>query len=201
MPQTMNPFFSIIIPLFNARQYIAGCLESCLNQTFKHFEVIIVDDFSSDGSIEIAKQYANQDQRFKLFYNPKNLGTFHTRLEGIKRARGKYCLFLDSDDFFAPHACEKIAEALNQSHLIDMLHFRVFNFPKTYMHFSPKIIQGGLHTFDEIRNALNLGNTFQSLYGKALKTTYLKKNDSPLFFHHSSFEIYGRWTDDSSFKL
>lgn len=178
--QEMNPFFSIIIPLFNAEQYIKKCLDSCLNQTFKNFEVIIIDDCSYDQSIQIAKQYT-KDQRFKLFCNPKNLGTFHARLEGIKRAKGKYCLFLDSDDFFAPHACKRIAEVLHSSCLIDMLHFRVFNFPKTYMHFSPKIIQGGgLHAFEKIRNALNLGNAFQSLYGKALKTTYLKQM-IPLF--------------------
>lgn len=177
----MNPFFSIIIPLFNAEPYIAKCLQSCLDQTFANLEVIIIDDCSSDQSVEIAKRYASQDPRLKLFYNPKNLGTFHARLEGIKKAKGEYCLFLDSDDFLAPHACEKIAQILVQSPLIDMLHFRILNFPKTYMHFSPKVIQGGgLHTFDEIRNALNLGNAFQSLYGKALKTTYLKKM-IPLF--------------------
>lgn len=174
--KTLIHFFQLLSRFLTPSNTLKKCLESCLHQTFKNFEVLIIDDHSSDQSLEIVKQFTNQDARFQLFCNPKNLGTFHTRLEGIKRAKGEYCLFLDSDDFFSPDACENIASILDQSPSIDMLHFRVFNFPKTYTRLSPKIIkEGGLHTFDEIRNALNLGNAFQSLYGKALKTTHLKK--------------------------
>lgn len=117
-----NPTFSIIIPTYNVERYIARCLESCIHQTFGDIEILIIDDCGNDKSIEIAKTYANRDSRISIIHNPHNLGTFASRLEGIKYAQGRYTLMLDADDYLVPNACEILAPYLLNSP--DIIHFK-----------------------------------------------------------------------------
>ncbi|WP_243832725.1 MULTISPECIES: glycosyltransferase family 2 protein [unclassified Campylobacter] len=77
-----NSEISIIIPTYNVEKYIARALESCINQTFKDIEIIVVDDCGNDKSIEIAKEYAKKDTRIKIVYNEENLGLLRARYEG-----------------------------------------------------------------------------------------------------------------------
>ncbi|GGE11983.1 glycosyltransferase family 2 protein [Sphingobacterium cellulitidis] len=93
-----EPFFSIIIPLFNAENYIEKTLESISKQNFNDFEVIIINDGSTDNGAAICEKYCLNDQRFKL-YNQSNQGVSIARNQGIKLAKGKYLLFIDADDF------------------------------------------------------------------------------------------------------
>lgn len=95
-----NPFFSIIIPVYNVEKYINGCVESVINQTFKDIEVILVDDGSSDLSANICDNYKIADSRIKVVHK-KNGGSSSARNAGIKLARGKYIIFLDSDDYWS----------------------------------------------------------------------------------------------------
>ncbi|EAK0291576.1 glycosyltransferase family 2 protein [Campylobacter jejuni] len=97
---------SIILPTFNVEKYIARALESCINQTFKDIEIIVVDDCGSDKSIDIVKEYAKKDDRIKIIYNEKNLGAFVARNEGVKYSNSQYLMFLDPDDFLELEACE-----------------------------------------------------------------------------------------------
>lgn len=69
-----TPFFSIIVPVYNAERYIKICINSILSQTFKDFEVIIVDDASTDDSYKICQEFQDKDKRVKLFRHKKNLG-------------------------------------------------------------------------------------------------------------------------------
>ena len=111
MQQHNTPLVSIIIPAYQVQEYIARCLESCINQSLHEIEILIVDDCGSDDSIEIAKSYAMSDSRIRILHNPRNLGTFGARLEGIKYAKGEYITFLDSDDYLEQTACEKAYNA------------------------------------------------------------------------------------------
>ncbi|WP_337209569.1 MULTISPECIES: glycosyltransferase family 2 protein [Campylobacter] len=77
------PKISIILPTYNVEPYIERALQSCINQTFKDIEIIVVDDCGHDKSIEIAKDYANKDERIKIIHNEKNLGTFASRNIGV----------------------------------------------------------------------------------------------------------------------
>lgn len=79
---------SIILPTYNVEQYIARAIESCINQTFKNIEIIVVDDCGSDESIDIAKEYAKKDERIKIIHNEENLGLLRARYEGVKAAGG-----------------------------------------------------------------------------------------------------------------
>ena len=102
----MQPKISIIIPVFNVEQYIAECSESCIHQTLKEIEILIVDDCGSDRSIEIAREYASRDSRIKIIKNAENQKLMLARFEGAKEAKADYIMFLDSDDFLDLNACE-----------------------------------------------------------------------------------------------
>ena len=92
---------SVIIPVYNVEKYIAFCLESVLNQSFTEYEVILVDDGSTDRSWEICQKYANKDSRVTVL-RQKNAGVSAARNVGIQKAKGKYVTFIDSDDWIEP---------------------------------------------------------------------------------------------------
>ena len=98
----MNPFFSIIIPLYNREKTISRAIESILNQTFQDFEIIVVDDCSTDQSAEIVHKLKILDARIKYIKNEINQERCISRNKGIQIALGKYICFLDSDDYHLP---------------------------------------------------------------------------------------------------
>lgn len=102
-----NPEISIIVPVYNTEQYISRCIESILNQTFKDFELILIDDGSQDRSGEICDEYAKKDNRIRVFHN-NNQGVSATRNYGINISKGKYLMFCDSDDWVADTWCEEL---------------------------------------------------------------------------------------------
>ena len=114
---------SIIIPTYNVESYIARCLESCINQTLHDIEILVIDDCGSDSSIQIAQDYAKLDSRIKIIHNANNLGTFATRIVGIRQALGEYIAFLDADDYLHVQACELLYKRITQ-HNADILHFK-----------------------------------------------------------------------------
>lgn len=94
----MNPEVSIVVPVYNVEKYLTRCIDSILKQTFKNFELILVNDGSTDNSLNICKEYLIKDKRIKLI-SQTNKGLSTARNTGIKRAIGKYICFIDSDDF------------------------------------------------------------------------------------------------------
>jgi teichuronic acid biosynthesis glycosyltransferase TuaG len=94
------PIVSIITPLYNSKEFITICCESVRNQSFKNWEHIIVDDFSTDGSKTILKNIANIDSRIVPFFLDQNVGSGIARNKAISMAKGKYIAFLDSDDIW-----------------------------------------------------------------------------------------------------
>ncbi len=103
----MKPEISIIIPIYNAEKYLQENLDSLLNQTFGSFEIICVDDGSTDRTMSILEDYADKDSRI-IILSQKNQRAGIARNNGMKKARGKYLLFLDADDFFEPQMLELI---------------------------------------------------------------------------------------------
>lgn len=99
---------SIIVPVYNAEKYVPICVESILNQTLKNFELIIVDDGSTDKSYEICNSYAEKDHRIKLL-RAQNGGPARARNIGVKNANGKYVEFVDADDMLFPNALTQLA--------------------------------------------------------------------------------------------
>ena len=105
----MTPKVSILIPVFNRRQFIAECIQSALDQTFTDFEVVIVDNASDDGTWEICQRFATQYARVRVFRNETNIGPVRNWLRCIEEAKGQYGKLLFSDDLMMP---EFLAETL-----------------------------------------------------------------------------------------
>lgn len=104
---------TIIIPVFNAENYLQRCLNSVVNQTYGNIEAIMIDDGSNDKSAEICQKFASEDNRFKYVYQ-ENSGVSAARNSGIARAKGKYVCFIDSDDWISPHHIEGLYNAITK---------------------------------------------------------------------------------------
>ncbi|MDD5559392.1 glycosyltransferase [Candidatus Methylomirabilis sp.] len=101
-----SPRVTVLIPVYNRERYVATAIESILAQSFIDFELLLIDDASTDGSVEILRTYTT-DSRVRLVCNEQNLGIPRTRNRGIDLARGEYIAMLDSDDWAYPRRLEK----------------------------------------------------------------------------------------------
>lgn len=102
---TAAPLLSVLIPAYNAQPYIGQALQSVLSQSFADFEIVVVDDASTDATAEIASSVG--DSRLRLFRNPKNLGVVGARNRGLAECRGQFIANLDADDYCLPHRFER----------------------------------------------------------------------------------------------
>ncbi|MFB8145826.1 glycosyltransferase [Microbacterium sp. NPDC056003] len=100
------PLVSIVIPVYNDEEVIAGALDSCLRQTLAAIEVIVVDDASSDRTADVVQQYAERDPRVRIIRQEQNMSAYQARGVGVRSARGAHLLFLDGDDELAHNAAE-----------------------------------------------------------------------------------------------
>lgn len=108
LPHKLNktPFISVLMPVFNSSKFIKICIESIINQTYKNFEFIIIDDASTDNTLDIIENIKKVDNRIVLLRNSKNLGVSRTLNKGLKVAMGKYIIRMDADDWSYPNRFE-----------------------------------------------------------------------------------------------
>ena len=124
------PGVSVILPMYNAQRYIQSCVLSVLNQTFRDFELICVDDCSTDETLKLVIELAQKDGRVKVVRLPKNSGAAsEPRNTGIRLSRGKYIAFLDSDDMYTPTALEELVTAA-EKWKADVVHTEQVYFPE-----------------------------------------------------------------------
>ncbi len=105
----MSPKISIIVPAYNTEKYVAQAIESVLQQTEEAFEIIVIDDASTDATVEVVKSFS--DSRLRLIVNEKNGGVSCARNRALEEARGEWIALLDSDDWYSPNRLEKLLEA------------------------------------------------------------------------------------------
>lgn len=118
-----NIFFSIVIPVYNAEDFLAECLDSLVGQHYTNFEIILVNDGSTDNSLEIANGFAKNDRRFKII-SQRNSGVSTARNSGIKNSKGEYILFVDADDYIIDsNALLKISQLIDGTHDVDLIMF------------------------------------------------------------------------------
>lgn len=103
----MDHLVSVIVPIYNVERFLERCFESIFNQTYKNFEIIAIDDGSTDESAAILDDLAKKDTRIRAFHQ-KNAGVASTRNTGLKLAQGEYVLFVDSDDTISPTGIERL---------------------------------------------------------------------------------------------
>jgi len=111
----MKPRVSVIVPIYNVEKYLRECLDSIVSQTLQDIEIILVDDCGTDGSMEIAAEFAKKDNRIKIITHQKNGGLSAARNTGIKNSVAPFIVFVDSDDFVVPAFCQKLLEAIEKS--------------------------------------------------------------------------------------
>lgn len=119
---------SVIVPIYNAANFLETCLNSVAQQTFTHYEVIMVNDGSTDESLSIAESFARRDDRFKLLNLSTNRGLPGARNAGVREARGSYLLHLDSDDFWLDSRTLEILYTTARLEGADVLRFNGRNF-------------------------------------------------------------------------
>lgn len=109
----MNPpLVSVLITAFNREKFIADAIESALSQTLSDYEVIVVDDASTDATVEVIKRYAARDPRIRFYVNEKNIGDYPNRNKVASYARGKYLKYIDSDDVMYDHCLHVMVNAI-----------------------------------------------------------------------------------------
>jgi len=105
-----TPLVSVLMTAYNREKYIAAAIDTVLSSTYTNFELIICDDRSTDGTVEIAQRYAETDSRIRFYINEKNLGDYPNRNRAASYARGEYLKYLDSDDMLYPFSLQAFVD-------------------------------------------------------------------------------------------
>ena len=143
-----DPLISVIIPVYNGENLLIRSLLSIESQTFQDFEIIYVDDYSTDNSIKIINEFKLFDNRIRLFINNKNRGTLYTKSFGVTQAKGKYILIIDQDDFYINKSLFKKLYNKAKKYDLDILQFRYNNY----------FLQNGFFSFGGIGATKNFNN-------------------------------------------
>jgi len=169
-----HPVVSIIIPVFNIEPFIEECIESCLNQKFTDFELIIVNDGSTDGTKEKLMHFESNDSRVKII-NKENEGVNFARKTGIESATGEYIFFLDGDDYIPQSTLQSLIENASTSHADiiagDVL-IHELNGETTYRYYNKFNNETGISFL-----AFILQNKLHYLWGKLIKRSLFVEND------------------------
>lgn len=137
------PLVSIVVPCYNHEKYVEGALLSVINQTYRHIQLIVVDDGSTDNTAQVARSFLDKRSPSSLFVHQRNKGAAETINLGLNVSRGKYVNILNSDDFFDPTRIERCVEAAEQYNL--------------------KFIYTGVNYVDEADNVVESGEYIRSL--------------------------------------
>lgn len=117
---------SIVMPIYNTEPYLDACIKSVVNQTYQSWELILIDDGSTDNSIDVCNRWVNEDKRIRLFQH-KNHGVSYTRNFGLSIAKGEFVIFIDSDDIVHSNYIQRLVE-LNSKFNTDLTMVSYFTF-------------------------------------------------------------------------
>ncbi|KAA9298693.1 MULTISPECIES: glycosyltransferase [Aerococcus] len=192
----MNLPISIIIPIYNVEKYLIECLESVRRQTFKDFEVIMVNDGSPDASPVIADNYCKRDERFKLFHQ-ENQGVSVARNFGISQAKGDYIFFLDSDDKIAESSLD-VLYRIAQAQEVDIV-------MSSHIHFNNQgdiihkpagdvemITYSSVEAVERIELA-KLWDPFVTVWAKLIKKEIVAKHLFPVGKYYEDLAVTYKW--------
>jgi glycosyltransferase involved in cell wall biosynthesis len=156
----IKPIISIIVPVYNSEKYLPRCIESILAQTFSNFELLLVNDGSSDKSGQICEEYGLNDSRIRVFHL-KNGGVSKARNKGIEMAQGDYLMFSDSDDYVEKHWCISLFDAVNKNgNILPVSGMRVINHihnkkSEVIKSFSSKLCMDKVNYFETYKQGLS----------------------------------------------
>lgn len=185
-----NMKFSFIVPAYNAEKYIKECIDSILAQGFKDYELIVINDGSTDNTLQILNEYKNASN--VVIIDSENKGSFRARWLGIEKAKGEYLVFVDSDDCICPNMLDIVNKHLTED--IDLLQFSYVSFSNTKpaaksMSSEEAVVYGRKDFLDQIvRKTIVNGTEAIVLWNKV----YRRKNVLEYIndFSHSFLEDY-----------
>ena len=179
--KNIYPKVSVIVPVYNVDNYLRECLDSIFNQSFNDIEVICINDGSEDKSYDILNEYKTMYNNLIVF-NQENKGVSSARNVGISAAKGKYILFVDSDDYLRENACE-VAYSEAEKDQVDILSFGVYKitYPYHRWHYKPFSMKEHIYTKDPFL-ALFTGSDTVLVWNKIYKRDLLLKNN--IFFEN-----------------
>ena len=111
----VNELLSVIIPVYNTEQYLDRCISSIVNQTYQNIEIIVVNDGSTDNSLNICKSWEQKDKRIVFINKENNSGSSDSRNMALSLSKGKYVAFVDSDDFIEPNMFKEMVDDIEQN--------------------------------------------------------------------------------------
>ena len=180
------PKVTILIPIYNVEKYVEQCVRSAMEQTLQEIEIICLNDGSTDGSTEILRKLAAEDERIRLV-EKANTGYGHTMNMGLSTAKGKYVIFLESDDFILPNMCERMY-AVCEAHELEVLKSDYYAFlmneDKIYKRYRKVSRNNNYHmVFDADRQKevfLSERYTWLCMYSRAyLEKYHIRHNETP----------------------
>lgn len=166
-----EPLISIIIPLYNGGTYLRDCLESVISQSYRNMEIIIIDDGSTDGSLELSQEYASKDSRITI-RTQLNSGVAAARNNGVSISKGDYFFFLDADDFLFPSTIEKLYRNLMENDAdMSICNTCANSGNKVISYYKKDVVRG---SDDVLTDALNCKYKYLSVWGILYKTAMFK---------------------------
>ena len=188
-----RPFFSIIVPVYNAEKYLDRCINSVLSQDCNDFEIILVDDGSTDNSMSICDSYKLLNERIVVIHQ-ENSGQSKARNVGISVATGDYIIFLDSDDYLTSNVLEKTKKHLSGLSMCEMLQIKttvVYENSKKKKDYYPLIkIDGYMDGVSFLKSSFNLFYC-STVWSFIYRRSFIEK-------HHLSF-VEGIYHEDEEF--
>ncbi len=194
----MKAAISVIIPMYNATEFIGRCLHSVFNQTFTDFEIILIDDCSTDNSIDVAKELISNapgylKERITLLKNEKNSGQSFSRNKGIDTAKGEWLYFMDSDDEITPDCFEALMAKAEEG--VDMV---IGNYKMVgYQKIDPFSVEEGIYYPDKIIPLQLYWQIYTMPWNKLISKAFIKKHD--LYFRPGLIHEDNLWSFCSAF--
>ena len=190
----MNKLVSIVIPMFNAEKYIEATIQSVLDQTYTNWELLIIDDCSTDKSRELVESYVTKNSKIKLLLSKENFGgPARPRNIGIKNAKGSYIAFLDADDLWKKEKLEKQMVCM-QKNKISFCATQIQEFDGEGEIYSRKVrIRQWMERYRKVSLCRLLGDNIL-----ALSSVIVVKDKLPFFNEDKRFiavEDYGMWLE------
>jgi len=192
---------SIVIPVYNVKEYLEECLISVVNQSYSNLEIILVDDGSKDGSTEICKKFADNDSRIKLVLQ-ENHGVAHARKAGVQVSTGDYLGFVDADDYIDGEYIEKLVAFMQKADVVTAGYYIDYETSRSEA-ILDKLAFGYYKTDDEYRYVIenmirwNCGEEigvspfiWNKLYRRNILLTVFEEVDTTLYFGEDSDVLY-----------
>lgn len=187
--------FSVLIPVYNTEKYLEECLQSVLNQTYQDFEIVLVDDGSTDKSGEICDTYSRKYNSFVKVIHQANQGLICARRIAIEHATGDFCVFLDSDDYYKNELLEKLYELLHKDKEIDIFIFSLCYVKEgietgCFRRIAPDGSVWDKNNKNKLIEKMIFSNDVSSLCVKAIRTSLIKNDptDYSPYYKYSLME-------------